>query len=115
MSWFKKLVLKNAQSSSSSGILISLIKGSTDEITALHELSQINDPETCNNISVLINDVQVQNKFPNSLSALHSLAADLKCETNNLNNNQNNTNIGIMNNTVQQNTPVQEPLEMSNE
>jgi len=78
MNWLQR-VTKKSQATSSSGILISLLRGEVDRRQALADLTQTNDPETCNNIAALINDPGIQAKFPDAYSALYTVGNELNC------------------------------------
>lgn len=77
VTWFYN-VFKKSQSSSAS-VLINLARGSISEQNAIDSLMAMQDPQTCESINALINDVSIQSKFPNSATVFYKLASIFEC------------------------------------
>lgn len=78
MNWLQRAI-KKAQIQSSSETLLSVLRGEMDEMAAISQLGQINDPETCNNIAALLGDPRTTTAFPNAMATLYTIGNELKC------------------------------------
>ncbi len=78
MNWIKKALHSHDTLRTSGGVLFELLNGDILEEAARELLLRLGDPETCNNIETLIQDVRTD-RYPNGHSILYAMKEKMEC------------------------------------